>query len=327
MWFTKIELKDFGAFYGKHVLDMQPKDGKNITLITGSNGGGRTQFCQAIKWCLYGYDPSIQNESKKLFTWKHINRTNRRPANTMLQEPLIHDMYVRLWLKEESDGKTKNYFVERKVVYNQIKTFFKVTVDNKLCPKPLEVVGTLFPLSLSHLTFLTGDDIRNLTRAMGSLKEIIERTRVSNINNIDLIKAEAKNIFRRLTIKPIEINKVYIDNNLELSLIYNNEIVKPTIFGTSDQSILCLSLIYGFLKTHRRDIPLIIDGLPHLDLPYDKKVLSVIPQFADQIILTMTNMGYNKAQNEATKDFFNHVANCYRLERNELSGNRKILRC
>ena len=327
MLFTKIELKNFGPFKGKHILDLQPKDGKNIILITGLNGVGRTQFCQAIKWCLYGYDPLIQNESKELLTWRHINRTNPQSVKTLPREPSILDMYVRLWLQEESDGKTKEYFIERKAVDTQIKTILKVTVDKNPCLKPSEVAQTLFPIYLSHLTFLTGYDIYSLTHDMMPLTEIIERTRVSNTQNIDLIEAEAKNIFRSLTIKPIEINKVFVDNNLEISLIYNNKIVEPTIFGTSDRSILGLSIIYGFLKTHRRDIPLIIDGLPHLDSLYDEKVLSAIPQFADQIILTMTDMGYKRLKNGAAKDFFNHVANCYRLERNELSGNRKILRC
>ncbi|MBN3923585.1 AAA family ATPase [Nostoc sp. NMS4] len=47
MKITKIELKNFRAFYGEHTIDLSKK-GKNL-LIYGENGSGKSSLLKAIE--------------------------------------------------------------------------------------------------------------------------------------------------------------------------------------------------------------------------------------------------------------------------------------
>ena len=55
MYFTKVELHNFGIYKGTHEMTLTNKLGdRNITLIGGMNGRGKTTFHDAILLALYG---------------------------------------------------------------------------------------------------------------------------------------------------------------------------------------------------------------------------------------------------------------------------------
>ena len=55
MYFTKIELHNFGIYKGHHEMCLSDQIGnRNITLIGGLNGRGKTTFLDAILLALYG---------------------------------------------------------------------------------------------------------------------------------------------------------------------------------------------------------------------------------------------------------------------------------
>lgn len=54
MKISKIALNNFRQYYGKIVLDLGTTETKNIIVIGGKNGYGKTNFLLSIVWCLYG---------------------------------------------------------------------------------------------------------------------------------------------------------------------------------------------------------------------------------------------------------------------------------
>lgn len=55
MYFTKIEVQNFGVYKGTHEMCLTNQIGhRNITLIGGLNGRGKTTFLDAILLALYG---------------------------------------------------------------------------------------------------------------------------------------------------------------------------------------------------------------------------------------------------------------------------------
>lgn len=59
MWISKIELFNFKS-YLHQVFDFpSPEDGKNIVLIGGMNGYGKTSILEALYLCLYGKDAMV----------------------------------------------------------------------------------------------------------------------------------------------------------------------------------------------------------------------------------------------------------------------------
>ena len=54
MYIKEIELNNFRIYKGKHRISLLPTDDKNIIIISGKNGFGKTTFLMSLVWCLYG---------------------------------------------------------------------------------------------------------------------------------------------------------------------------------------------------------------------------------------------------------------------------------
>lgn len=79
MFFTKVELHNFGIYKGTHEMSLTDKIGdRNITLIGGLNGRGKTTFHDAVLLALYGkqalkYIQEKEKSYEKLLL-DHINK-------------------------------------------------------------------------------------------------------------------------------------------------------------------------------------------------------------------------------------------------------------
>ncbi len=56
MWIEKIELTNFKAYRHQKFIFPKPENGRNLVLIGGMNGYGKTTLLEAIYLCLYGED-------------------------------------------------------------------------------------------------------------------------------------------------------------------------------------------------------------------------------------------------------------------------------
>lgn len=73
MKISKIILNNFRQYYGCISVDLETTDDKNIVLIGGKNGYGKTNFLISLVWCFYG-DKIIQiDESFKREVQKESN--------------------------------------------------------------------------------------------------------------------------------------------------------------------------------------------------------------------------------------------------------------
>lgn len=54
MYIKKIELNNFRIYYGKNIISLLPSADKNIIIVSGRNGFGKTTFLMSLVWCLYG---------------------------------------------------------------------------------------------------------------------------------------------------------------------------------------------------------------------------------------------------------------------------------
>ena len=54
MLLQSIKLKNFRQFKRGEIDFASGENGKNVTIILGENGTGKTTFAQAFFWCLYG---------------------------------------------------------------------------------------------------------------------------------------------------------------------------------------------------------------------------------------------------------------------------------
>lgn len=65
MRIDKITLNNFRQYQGLNAIDLKTADEKNIILIGGKNGYGKTNFLMSLVWCLYGEDISKIDDNFK----------------------------------------------------------------------------------------------------------------------------------------------------------------------------------------------------------------------------------------------------------------------
>ena len=73
MKFSSINIENFRQYYGNVIFDLDTKDEKNIVLIGGRNGYGKTNFLISLVWCLYGEKISQVDENFKKEIQKERN--------------------------------------------------------------------------------------------------------------------------------------------------------------------------------------------------------------------------------------------------------------
>ena len=54
MRFEYIEINNFRQYFQSNRIDLSVSNEKNIILVGGKNGYGKTNFLLSIVWCLYG---------------------------------------------------------------------------------------------------------------------------------------------------------------------------------------------------------------------------------------------------------------------------------
>ena len=61
MRIQKLIFKDFRQFRGEQSLTFSYDTAKNVTLVFGTNGAGKTTILNAIQWILYGeFSPDFE---------------------------------------------------------------------------------------------------------------------------------------------------------------------------------------------------------------------------------------------------------------------------
>lgn len=54
MYIEKITINNFRIYFGENTVILAPVSNKNVSVISGDNGYGKTTFLTALVWCLYG---------------------------------------------------------------------------------------------------------------------------------------------------------------------------------------------------------------------------------------------------------------------------------
>ena len=183
MIIERVELENFCSFRGLNALDIKPDESRNITLIIGHGGAGKTTVGKAIRWCLYNRHFSGADDEKeydKAEILKLFHRKGGGAANTPLEE--LH-MTVRLHIlpSKSIEPALKNrgykfgrFTLERTAMVSESLPTPRVVELSPLSlksPNQREVPDSegfidelLLPAPASTFFMFHGDRIRDLTR-------------------------------------------------------------------------------------------------------------------------------------------------------------------
>lgn len=89
MIIKNITLFNYRLYYGNNSIDFNVKDNRNLFIITGENGFGKTTFLHSLIWCLYGKNASeVDEDSYRETLNTSYSKIQKSNLNVIAQEKL-----------------------------------------------------------------------------------------------------------------------------------------------------------------------------------------------------------------------------------------------
>lgn len=194
MIFKKIELHNFGIYCGDHELQLDKLVDKNITLVGGMNGRGKTTILDAIFITFYGKRalPLIQDEVK------NYNNLMARFINKSATDQWTS---VSVTLDLEDDGPTV-LTVRRRWTLHKGKVVEELTVikdgleDKYLSDNWNYYVEEIIPFGISRFFFFDNEQIAKIAddEAFNEIKDSIKA--VMGVTNIDKLLTDVQAVMK-----------------------------------------------------------------------------------------------------------------------------------
>lgn len=167
-----IKLKNFCPYYGEQTIRFATDEYRNVTVIRGVNGTGKTSLLTALNWCLYG-DSFFKGDTREFVNRRVVAQAEN--VDTSVEIGFI-DQDIR-------------YRVERKCQWlRDNKTTFLLQKENE--PADLDAaasdkIQSIIPEDVSAHFFFDGEKIDNFARP-GNEDEI--KSAVHNVLRIELFE-------------------------------------------------------------------------------------------------------------------------------------------
>ena len=202
MIFIKIKLHNFGIYRGDHELQLDKFMGKNITLVGGMNGRGKTTILDAIFITFYGKRalPLIQDEVK------NYNNLMARFVNKSATDEWTA---VSVTIDLEDDGPTV-LDIERRWKLNRGKIMEELSVtkdglEDKYLSANWNYYGEeIVPFGISRFFFFDNEQIAKIAddEAFNEIKDSIKA--VMGVTNIDKLLDDVQAVMKEKQAKLAE---------------------------------------------------------------------------------------------------------------------------
>ena len=258
MKISKIVLDNFRQYYGNVSIDLETDADRNLVIIGGKNGYGKTNFLLSIVWCLYGEKIMQIDESFKREIQKDTNYQKflKQSLNWDSQKESLDGFFVEVHIKEadipENSNGTDNCLIVRRE-YNTVKIEETLSIQDlngkDLFTEPEDKINFindyLIPLEAAKFVFFDAEKIASwaelstkdegsvLNDALGKLLglDIYENLKEDIQTYSNNLKKEGANTNIKEQIinteKAIELNKEKIED-LDLRSALNENEIKST---------------------------------------------------------------------------------------------------
>lgn len=179
MRINSIKLKDFRQYYGEQVIDFDTSDEKNIIIILGQNGEGKTGIFRAVVFSLFGEtvlsgEENISKKNKKndvihLVNFNKLDEEKDNSVTAYVEVNFEHDdqSYIikrSIMEMKESDGNIitdDTSDVEMTIIdSNGNASPNKITNDEEV----QNILSNILDKNLKDFFFFDGEKIENLSK-------------------------------------------------------------------------------------------------------------------------------------------------------------------
>lgn len=219
MYFTKVELHNFGIYKGTHEMTLTDKIGaRNITLIGGLNGRGKTTFHDAVLLALYGKQAlKYIQEKERSYEKMLLDHINKHATD---DEAYVA---VTLVLEDETEIRIKrSWRVHGKKVDQKTIVEKNGSVDKYLGDNWSYYIEEILPFGIARFFFFNNEKITQLAddssfeQIKSSIKSAIGVSTIEKtIEHIDEVIRRKKSALK--SFETSELNQEYQEVEREIT--------------------------------------------------------------------------------------------------------------
>lgn len=141
----------------------------------------------------------------------------------------------------------------------------------------------------------------------------------------EAVEQFSTDIFRKLTNKPEEYDKIHIDSAYDIYVIdRSGNLLKRESLSTGEREVVALSFIFGLMKASEKNAPLVLDTFfGNIDEAHYTNMVKSLPDLAEQVILILTDVEFKNLRERASSNFFDDLMGTWQVvrdQRNKLSS-------
>jgi len=208
MKINKISLFNFKSYSGLQEIDLSVSNDKNVVLLIGSNGSGKTTILEAVKLCLYG-----RKVNGKIFSDKEYESFLKSFLNKTAQKKKRNSYYVELELEIED-------FIQKFII--TIRRSWETDLDGVLTydfslkrdGKSLEIIPkeswedyiqSILPPYIMEYFFFNGEKIKLLSIGDKAEKRMKESIRsLTGLQIYETLSLDLNNLIRKIKLNSIK---------------------------------------------------------------------------------------------------------------------------
>lgn len=163
MFIKTITVENFLPFQNVQRIEFSTDKDRNVTLIMGNNGAGKTSLAQAFEWCLYGKAPKDSAQVINAYVRDHISPGSYRYASVEIE--LVKDGKVYCISRKQRYNRKESGTLERPSQH-EFSITYKENGQTKQVPSAdqKDTINRLLSNQLSHYFFFDGEHVKNMRK-------------------------------------------------------------------------------------------------------------------------------------------------------------------
>lgn len=207
MRIQKISFKDFRQFRGEQTLSFSYDTQRNVTLVFGTNGAGKTTIVNAIQWVLYGkFSLDFEEQGRLINEGTLVEAGVGTIVEGYVEVVFEHgqDKYVMrrtIDARFTGDGQEVQKILNRRVSLN----ITDRSGANRIVSHPEALIAAMFPERLADFYFFNGERLANnaakgFAQLGDAIRTIMGLTKFEQaIQHIPKVKAEFRKEMAQLS--------------------------------------------------------------------------------------------------------------------------------
>lgn len=161
MLIRSITVENFLPFQGKHTIQFSTDPDRNVTLIMGDNGAGKTSLAQAFEWCLYGHAPKDSAQVINAFIRDRITPGSYRYASVEIE--IDKDGTVFTVSRSQKYSRRESGILDKPGQHEFVITYKEGGQTKQVAANDRQAtINTLLSSQLSHYFFFDGEHVKSM---------------------------------------------------------------------------------------------------------------------------------------------------------------------